>query len=52
MATATEGYAGEFVARKRATSRVAGSFRNHRTLCVGIFYVVTIVVVLALVARL
>jgi hypothetical protein len=52
MATATEVLAGDFDARKRATSGIGRNFRNHRTLCVGILYLITILVVLAVVARL
>jgi hypothetical protein len=52
MATATGPHAGEFVARERATSAIGRTFRNHQTLCVGILDVITIIVVLALVARL
>jgi hypothetical protein len=52
MATTIEVQAGEFVARKRVTSRAAGSFRDHRTLFAGILYMIAIIVVLAAVARL
>jgi hypothetical protein len=52
MATTTEVHAGELVARKRAMSRVGRSFRNHRTLRVGILYLITIIVVVACAARL
>ena len=52
MATTTEVQAGELVARQRATSRIGRNLRNHRTLCVGILYLITIIVVLAIVARL
>ena len=52
MATTAEVHAGELMAPKRATSKVPGSLRPHRTLCVGLLYAITIVGVLALVARL
>lgn len=51
MATTVQVRVGDSVNRKWATSRVAGNFRNHPTLCVGILYVITIIVVLAFVAR-
>ena len=40
------------VSRKREALGVAGNFRNHRTLCVGLLYVAAIIGVLAFVARL
>jgi hypothetical protein len=52
MATTTEVHAGELVPSKGATSGIGRNFRNHRTLCVGSLYLITIIVVLALVARL
>jgi len=51
MATTIEMHAVELVARPREMSRVAAGFRNHRTLCTGVLYVIAIMVVLALVAR-
>jgi hypothetical protein len=51
MATTVQVHVGDAVDRKRATSRVAGNFRNHPTLWVGILYAITIIVVLAFVAR-
>jgi len=52
MPTATEVHAYELVARQRVMSRVVENLRNHRTLCLGILYVITIIAVLAAVARL
>lgn len=52
MATAAEIHALEPIARKRAMSSVTGYVHNHRTLCVGMLYAITIVAVLACVARL
>lgn len=52
MPTTIELHTGETVVRKPATSRIAESFGNHRTLCVGILYATTIIAVLALVAKL
>jgi predicted hotdog family 3-hydroxylacyl-ACP dehydratase len=51
MATTLEAHAGELAGRKRTSSTVAGIFRNHRTFCAGTLYVITIIVVLAFVAR-
>jgi t-SNARE complex subunit (syntaxin) len=52
VATTTEVHAGELAARWHAKSRIAGNLRNHRILCVGVLYVITIIVVLAFVTRL
>lgn len=52
MATTIETHAREFVGHKGAASRLARSVRNHRTLCVGILYVIAISAVLAFVAKL
>ena len=52
MATTIETHAREFVGRNGAASRLAGSVLNHRTLCVGILYVIAISAILALVANL
>jgi hypothetical protein len=52
MATTIEVPVDELVERKRATSGVAESVGDYRTLCVGILYVITIIAVLAFVARL
>ena len=52
MATTVEPFAREFIGRSGAASRLAGTLRNYRTLCLGILYVVAIGVVLAFVARL
>jgi hypothetical protein len=51
MATTVQVDVGDPVDRKRATCRVAETFRNHPTLCIGSLYVITIIVVLAFVAR-
>jgi hypothetical protein len=45
-------HAGEATATQEATSRIAGKFHNHPTLCIGILYLITIIVVIAFVARL
>jgi hypothetical protein len=52
MAATVEPRARESVGRSGAAFRVAGTLRNHRTLWVGILYVIAISVVLAFVARL
>jgi hypothetical protein len=52
MATRLEVHPDELLERKRAVSGVAKWSRNHPTLGAGILYVVAIIAVLALVARL
>ena len=52
MATPTEVSAGEFTVRHGATSGVAAGLGSHRTLCAGVLYVITIIVVLAVLTRL
>ncbi len=43
---------GALVARNYATLRLAERLGNHRTLCTGILFVLTIAAILAVVARL
>lgn len=52
MTTTTEVRAGQFIARQRATSRVYAGLRSHRTLWAGVLYVITIIIVLAVLTRL
>ena len=52
MATTIEVRVRELVARNRATSRAAECIGSHKTLCIGILYVITIVAILAVAARL
>jgi hypothetical protein len=52
MAKTNGAHAGDTVARKRTTSRLAEAIGRHRTLRDGILYAITIIAVLALAARL
>lgn len=52
MATTIEPVLGAPAGRNGPRSRLAESVRIHRTLCIGILYVIAISVILAFVARL
>lgn len=52
MATTIQTHAREFVRRNGAASRLGRIVPNHRTLCIGILYIIAISAVLALVAKL
>jgi type IV secretory pathway component VirB8 len=52
MDRAIEVWEGEGGSRRWVTSKVAQSARHHRTLWIGVLYAITIIVVLAVVARL
>ena len=52
MGRATEVWEGEGGARSGGASQAAQSPRHHRTLWIGVLYVVTIIVVIAFAAKL
>ncbi len=52
MDSAIELWEGEGGAHRAVASKVVQSTRHHRTLWIGVFYAITIVLVLAVVAKL